>query len=715
MFYFVPNLSTVAVQELETPWLVDSPRPDFGSKDEYRLWCSAPTTSHVFFTAIQGQHPGIRVSQDNPPARMSGLVLDYDAIPSSPPEQMLLANAPEGLRPAWVSRTFSGNCRVVFLFEEAVPLFSPELAKEFLKKVARELKLRKLLPGFESEALLDLGKTYELGTDWTPVGDPEAPCLIPANLLLAWLSDVSKKHKWADEGVSIPVETLRAEGAKRFPDRWPGGWDAFEIGSRGPRFWDETSSDPTAMVVRETGCQFYSDGGGWMTWEAIFGSDFIRRWANDRKGKAIKDVWFDGKFYWKRDIEGRWNWSNKDDLRQDLAVYDRLLSRSAKANTPSEVDEAVCDIRHLHRVQKAMPFLYRPDGPINYNGKRYLNTSTLRPILPVDQAVEWGEGFPWLAQFLFTLFEPDDQLDYFMAWLKHFYLGAYSQDPRRGLALFIAGPVGAGKTVLNKAIIGQLMGGRQDAERFLLGKDPYNDALFGAAVWNIDDGVDSGDPRMRAVFTQVLKKIVANDNFTYRAMYTGGEDMEWVGRPIITLNDDAESLRMLPETDRNILDKIMLLKTKSPDVDRWPTDREIAQELPYFAAFLRDWEAPEHTKPAAGKGRFGVVTYRHPDLMQAASSTDVTSSFEELLELWRTEWFAAGGPGEGAQSWTGSPTGLFSAIGMNDRLKQVLDKNFPHTTAIGTHLNKLIRRMGAGSYITKTGHRTYIIVRPVAA
>jgi hypothetical protein len=166
---------------------------------------------------------------------------------------------------------------------------------------------------------------------------------------------------------------------------------------------------------------------------------------------------------------------------------------------------------------------------------------------------------------------------------------------------------------------------------------------------------------------------------------------------------------MLPETDRNVLDKIMLLKTKNPEVTSWPTDTEIAAELPYFAAFLRDWDPPEHTKPPAGKGRFGVLTYRHPDLMQAAASTDVTSSFEELLDLWRTEWFAPGGPGEGDEHWVGNPTGLFSAIGRNDRLKQVLDKNFPHTTAIGTHLNKLIRRnLG---YVEKIGHREYRITK----
>jgi len=710
MFYSLPNLSSHTVTPLAAPWSLDLVRPALASKDDYRHWCNNPQTAHAFFSAVEGTQPSLRVNESNPPVRMNGLVLDYDAVPSGNPVHSLLANAPADLLPAWMSRTFSGNCRVVFIFESPIPIFCVELGREFLKKAARELKLRKLLPGFESEALLDLSKHYELGNDWQPVGDGTAT--IPTSLLLAWLSDVSNKHRWDKEGVSIPLEVIRAEGQRRFPNRWPGGWEAFDVGARGTRFWDAHSSDPTSTLVRETGCQYYSDGGGWRNWEAIFGADFIRRWQDDRKGNAIKNLWFDGKYYWAQDAHGGWAWSTKDDTRAALAKYQQLSTKPDKAGTLSEVEDALTDIRHLHRVNKAMPFLFRPHGPLTYNGKRYLNTSTLRPIAPVDIAVEFGEGFPWLAQFLYTLFEPDDQLDYFLAWLKHFYLGAHHRDPRRGLALFIAGPVGAGKTVLNKAIIGQLMGGRQDAEKFLLGKDQFNDSLFSAAVWNIDDGVDSGDPRMRAVFTQILKKIVANDNFTYRAMYTGGEDMEWIGRPVITLNDDADSLRMLPETDRNIMDKIMLLKTRSPDVDTWPTDLEIAAELPYFAAFLRDWEPPAHTVPPVGKARFGVVTYRHADLMQAAASTDITSSFEELLDLWRTEWFAAGGPGEGDDAWNGNPTGLFSDIGRNDRLKQVLDKNFPHTTAIGTHLNKLIRR--TASYVTKTSHREYRIARPTA-
>lgn len=708
-FFTLPNLSSHSVQPVDAPWTIQSTRPDFPDKDEYRLWCNAPTTSHAFLSAVEGVQSALRVSENNPPARIHGLILDYDAVPGGPPEQLLLHNAPTDLRPAYVSRTFSGNCRVLYVFESAIPLFnSVELAREFLKKVSRELKLRKLLPGFESEAFLDIAKHFELGTDWTPVGDGTA--IIPSSLLLAWVTEASRKHRWTDEGTSVPMDLVRSEAAKRFPNKWPGGWSLFDVGARGPRFWDDSASDPTSCIIRETGVQYFSDGGGWMSWEALFGTEFIRRWSADRKGNAIKDIWFDGKAYWHRDATGRWHSATKEDICLELHVTYRLSNRSSRPGTPTEVQEALRDIQYTKLVNKAMPFLFRPDGLHHYNGKRYLNLSTLRPISPVEIAVDWGEGFPWLGQFLFTLFEPDDQLDYFLAWLKHFYLGAWMQDPRRGLALFIAGPVGAGKTVLNKAILGQLFCGRQDAGRYLTGKDPFNDALFGAAVWNIDDEDDAKVPNQRSIFTQMVKRIVANDSFIYRAMWTGGEDMEWLGRPIVTLNDDPESLQILPEIERNILDKIMLLRTKHPEVETWPSDAEIAAELPYFAAFLRDWQPPPCTQPPPNRRRFGVIPYHHADLLQSAVSTNATSSFEELLTLWRDEWFRPGGAAGNATEWTGNPTALHTDICRNPALKPIMESNFSSTTMVGVHLNKLLKR--GATYLESRGHRQYAIHRP---
>lgn len=715
-FHYLPNLSAHETQPCE-PWTATINRPPMADKAAFRVWCNDPSTEHAFISAVEGRIPGLRVSETNPAARMCGLILDYDAVPDLPPEQSILAKAPSDLRPAWVSRTFSGNCRVLYRFESPVSLFTKDIARQFLLKVSREFKLKKLLAGFEEEALLDLSKFYEIGDNWTPVGNGNS--VIPSSLLLAWLAEASSRHKWGSEGPSVPIDVIREEAEAKFPGRWPGGWSQFEIGSRGPRFWDESATDPMAAVVRESGVQYYSDGGGFMTWEAIFGSTFIRRWSDDRMGNAIKAFFFDGKEYWSKSVDGVWGTRLERDVSRALRIRDRLFKKAPSPNEESEVERALFDITELRRVEIAQPFVFRPDGLVESNGVRYLNVSTRRPVTPVNDHVEWAEGFPRIANWMSHAFtavdgvdgQPDvsRQLNHLLSFMKHFYLGALNQEPSRGLALFLAGPSNAGKNMFNKGILSTLMGGSQDASKYLLGEDKYNDPLFGVGLWRIDDAVASGDEREARRFSQMVKQVVANDSLVYRRMYGSGRDVEWVGRVVITMNDDPESLRILPQTDINIIDKIMLLMMKSQPGPGWQmTDAQIAAELPFLGAFLRDWTPPDYCVPA--DPRFGVAAYAHPGLLASAGSTNTTASFEELLTLWRTEWFAPGGVGEGQEQWVGNPTGLTQDIGRNESLRPVLTRNYASPTAVGIHLNKLVK--AGRSYITRQADRRYAISRP---
>ena len=715
-FYFIPNLTANETQPCE-PWLADATLPAFADKAAYRVWCNDPTTEHAFITAVEGRLPGVRVSETNPASRMCGLILDYDSVPDLPPEQSIMAKAPSDLRPAWVSRTFSGNCRVLYNFEAPVSLFTKDIAREFLLKLQREFKLRKLLAGFEDEALLDLSKFYEIGRNWTPVGDGAA--VIPTNLLLSWLDDASRKHKWDREGPTVPVDVLREECIKRFPTAWPGGWSNFEIGSRGPRFWDESASDPMAAVIRESGVQYYSDGGGFMSWEAIFGSTFIRRWSDDRMGGAIKNYFYDGKDYWNKSIDGIWGTRLERDVSRALRIRDHLFKKAPSPNEESELERALFSITELRRVEAALPFLYRPDGVIESNGVKLLNTSTRRPISPVNDHVEWGEGFPRIANWLGNAFpevpgidgtpDPDRQLNHLLSYVRHFYMGALEQNPQRGLALFVAGPTNAGKNLLNKGVLDRLMGGSQDASKYLLGEDKFNDLLFAVAHWRIDDAVAAGDDKSQRAFSQMIKQIVANDSLVYRRMYGSGRDVEWVGRVVVTLNSDPESLRILPQTDINIQDKIMLVMMQAQPTAGWEmTNAQIDAELPFFAAFLRGWTPPDYCVPA--DPRFGVSAYAHPDLLASAGSTSTTASFEELLTLWRTEWFGPGGVGEETPLWAGNPTGLSQDISRNEGLKAVLSRNYASPTTVGLHLSKLAK--AGRPYLTRTGDRSYEIARP---
>ena len=723
MFRYLKNLSSHEAAPIEAPWTVINNRPQLADKTAYRNWCNAPTTDHVFFGAVEGRIPGLRVSETNPPSRMFGLVVDYDSPPvpaSGGLGQYLHSKAPAGLCPSWYSTTFSGNVRTLYLFEEPIPVFGENIARLLLKKFYDELKLRKVHAGLDDEAVLDPSKYYEIGTDWKQV-KPGEDCRIARSLLENWVAHATETHAWSREGVSIPLEDIRKEIATRFPEaQWPGGLDGFQLGARGPRFWDLGAADPTAAVVRESGMQYFSDGGGFATWEAIFGAQFVRHWRDDRIGSAIKDYYFDGKAYWKKRVDGVWAPTEERHLQETLEISHRLTGKAKAPGEISEVRQAMNTIRETKVVRSAAPLLFLPDGLVIDRGDRVLNTSTLRPVLPANTHCEWGVGFPRVANFLSQIFPaapaPDGtmdlsrQLNHYLAWLRHFYLGALNQAPRRGLALFLAGPPGAGKTLLNKGVMSQLMGGSETADRFLLEGDPYNDRLFLAPLWTIDDAVGPEDLAKVKRFSHAVKQIVANDRLSYRRMYSSTYEVGWVGRLVVTMNDDPESLRVLPQTDiGGVLDKLSLLRVQKPSVPGWEMENDdILTELPCLAAFLRDWVPPAYCVPH--DPRFGVAPYHHPSLLVAAGSSNDTSTFSELLDLWRGQWFGPSGPGGSDPNWSGSPTALAQAIGRIDDLKDVARDNFKSPTVIGRHLNKMINR--GSSIVTSPTPRTFVISRP---
>lgn len=131
-----PWITNLTAQEINlcNPWETTHSRPHHADKGAYRKWCEHPMTDHCFVSAVVGKLPALRISDVNPPDRMVGLILDYDAVPPGQPEEVVLQNAPTNYRPAYVGRTFSGHVRVVYLFEQPVPIFNNEIAREFVKK-----------------------------------------------------------------------------------------------------------------------------------------------------------------------------------------------------------------------------------------------------------------------------------------------------------------------------------------------------------------------------------------------------------------------------------------------------------------------------------------------------------------------------------------------------------------------------------------------------
>jgi hypothetical protein len=59
--------------------------------------------------------------------------------------------------------------------------------------------------------------------------------------------------------------------------------------------------------------------------------------------------------------------------------------------------------------------VFRRDHLIPFGGRRYLIISRSRIEEPIAGTGEWGDGFPWIADFRAGLFDPDEQLDLFLS------------------------------------------------------------------------------------------------------------------------------------------------------------------------------------------------------------------------------------------------------------------------------------------------------------
>ena len=59
-------------------------------------------------------------------------------------------------------------------------------------------------------------------------------------------------------------------------------------------------------------------------------------------------------------------------------------------------------------------------------------------------------------------------------------------------------------------------------------------------------------------------------SFEYHAKFRDQQSVPWVGRVMVTCNDDVESIRILPDMEMNTLDKISLFKIKTVKDRQFP-------------------------------------------------------------------------------------------------------------------------------------------------
>ena len=195
----------------------------------------------------------------------------------------------------------------------------------------------------------------------------------------------------------------------------------------------------------------------------------------------------------------------------------------------------------------------------------------------------------------------------------------------------------------------------------------------------------STDPKRHQVYSQVVKKVIANFKLPYHPKFKKAVNMPWLGRLIVTLNDDPDSIQMLPTTEHSILDKVHFFKVSATETDFSKGEENVGRELPHFAAFLRDFVTP---KELAGDYRFGVAAYHHPELLQTAQQSSATAGIVEFLHLWRDQWFRQDDTGV----WEGTATELIKDMGQTENLSALVGKFIPSRIILGKDLMKLVNQ-----------------------
>jgi hypothetical protein len=619
------------------------------------------------FEGVQGNlrlHGGTNNDEaSNPPLLMRGLAVDYDAKTTLEDVQAAMKIMGD-IKPNWFEQTLSGNGRLVWLFEEPLRFPSRRFAVNVLKEIGSLIPVDRL-PGLDKPALITPEKYYTNGCRWTQLSS----VLVPAAQLRGFIMRVSEKFDWTAKELgkaAVSMERLADELRKKFPrfHEWPGD---FVVGAQGPTFWVPGSLSPKSAIVRDTGLYTFSAHAPkpFYPWAELVGAEFVERSEDEHLGKAVKDIYFDGRHYFVPGLNGATLRNESVIIRRHLVVMRGVSDRKPKDGGSSMVEKALAYIDHHHRIDGASSCAFYPKGIFNYNGNVILNTHRIEALSPAPGTAVWGPTgqFPFMSAFFEQFFAPRyPQLERFLAWLQLFYRSCLNRDPRSGHGVIVAGPVNTGKTFLSRGVVGGLVGGYGEAASYLTKSDEFNSELFNYALWVVDDGTMSATNAMKQIYSETLKRVIANRDHRVNEKFCKAVQTPWQGRPLITCNNDPVSIGSLPDLSMNNIDKVMIFLTGLTGfkfLDQPGMAAMLKRELPFLARWLLDWTLPAHCLEGADP-RFGIAAYCEPSLKLTANLSSSVSTFAEVLVKYLCNYFQE--EGRGQSEWCGNVTDLRIAM-----------------------------------------------------
>lgn len=686
-----------------SPWDF-SPSPELletmrsKKKDARRVLMITPGTKWEVYTTVVGEAKNQRVNAvQNPPRALRGLSVDYDAILNLDAVQGLINQMPEAFQPQFLEITLGKKNRLVWVFEHELLVAGFEYCTAAMKAFVERMGLDTLLPGFD-QASTKPGEVWTNGGEWYELKSTP----VPSDIVRGIAIDLAKKKSSMTNREQIPMVVVAEEVTRRWPNRWNGD---FVLNATGVRFWDEQADCPTGCQVKEDGMLCFTGKVPFVSWADLFGPAWVDEQRALNMGKAADGVYYDGQNYWEQ-LGDRWIPRNRTDTI--LLLKDRGLSDKAPKGIVMSDAERV--LRHIQGVagwiDGAAPFVNRRPGLIDVSGKRMLNTSTFKPMVPSEKI----EGdpvidFPFLWRFLNGYFaRPEGRpLDHWLGWLQRFYSGMVNYEPMMGQAQFHCGPPGNGKTLLCIRVVGGLCNGRMSTPiDFFYGDTTFNDEIFESPFIAINDEDSPKTESAKAKYATKIKAFTVNPTHTHHAKFRGRNMTEWVGRIFVTLNDDPYSVIVLPEVNSNTFDK-MSFYASQPFLGEWPanTNLTIANELPKFAKWLLDYyKLPVDLR--SSDVRTGIKSYYDPVILDLSKQQVVAYNLVELLQIWTH----IDGDMTDKKQWSGTPSELLARLSVSTQLA-VLLKDWT-VARISKSLTTLARQGGTGiSY--DEGARTFKI------
>lgn len=339
------------------------------------------------------------------------------------------------------------------------------------------------------------------------------------------------------------------------------------------------------------------------------------------------------KVFCAKNSDGNW-------LREGAENLSRWMVAKRIAKDREQASLVCGQAMDSRSVDWSAPLAGYPEGYRTMGDARLLITAG--PRLITACAGEW----PTIKSLLLGLFAGDaaaEQFNSFVLWIKHRVQMLENVSWRSGHILCLVGPVGCGKSLVQR-LITEMLGGRVASPVAYFAGDAsgFNAELFKAEHLAIEDEGSSTDPKSRLRMGDHWKRVAVNQDHRCHGKHQEALTLRPLWSCSVSLNDEGERLLVIPPMTADIVGKVMILKCSSP-TDPFPTAtdaakaeywRRLVAELPAFIAHCQTKEVvvkdTETRDERDERSRFGFVAYRSPAVI---TEVDGHSPEGELLEL----------------------------------------------------------------------------------